>query len=86
MWANTKNMFSQVLFIHNLATFFATFTICMIEHQEDRELMMNEDNDDDESDEVIIPASSKGKKLIIRHRFRGKLSLSILGVKELSNS
>ena len=42
-------------------SFFATFTICMIEHQEDRELMTNEDNDDDESDEVIIPASSKGK-------------------------
>ena len=56
----------------------------MIEHQEDRDLMINEDNDD-ESD--ISPAlSSKGEKIRIRRRFRGKLSLSILGVKELSNS
>ena len=54
----------------------------MIEHQEDRDLMINEDNDD-ESD--ISPAlSSKGEKIRIRRRFRGKLSLSILGV--LSNN
>ena len=62
--------------------------MCMIEHQETRELMMNEDVDDEIAE--VVTAAAKGKKLKVRHRFRGNIvsvrattlelcSLSLLG-------
>ena len=43
----------------------------MIEHQETRELMMNEDVDDEIAE--VATAAAKGKKLKVRHRFRGNI-------------
>ena len=60
-----------------IVPFFVTFIfcyihhMCMIEHQETRELMMNEDVDDEIAE--VATAAAKGKKLKVRHRFRGNI-------------